>query len=366
MENNNSLKKIEGISIILMVMINKLILNIPYYIVNLTGNGSIINLCYIGIIDFIFLLIILKLFKKFENSDIIDISEFLGGKTLKNIVAIISILLFFLVGFITLLDFSNVLHKIYFSQFPIIYILGFFIIGVGIANLVGLNSIARITSFIVPIAIISIIITFIAVIKDMNIMSFTPIFGESYYKTFVIGLSNSFAMYIMVYCYFLKPLFKSHQEFKKISIISYAISFALLFLTVISMLTIFTSNSSNAPINSLFLLARQIEFGTFLQRVDALFILLWILSIFAYLSFVIYIINSIIKKISNVSNAKMLTYSNCSILFGLTLIPLNISELNYIEDVIYRYVILAFMLAFGIILLILANIKLLHQKAKMQ
>ncbi len=362
MESNNSLGKIESISIIIMVMINKLILNIPYYIVNLTGNGSIVNIIYIGIIDFIFLLVMLRLFRNFENSDILDLSEYIGGKTLKAIIAAVSVLLFLLVAFITLLDFSNVLHQIYFSQFQIIYILSFFIIGVAIANLVGLKSISRVTTFIIPFAIISILVTFIAVFKDLTIISITPIFGENYKNTFVLGLSNSFAMYIMVYYYFLKPLLKDPKDFKKITITSYAISLILLLLTVISMLTIFTSNSTNTPINSLFLLARQVEFGTFLQRVDALFILLWILSIFCYLSFVVFIINRVIKKVSKISNEKMLTFSTCSILFGLALIPFNIAQLNFIENTIYRYVILIFMLGIGIGILILSNIKLLRKK----
>ena len=63
MENNYKLEKKETIFIIIMIMINKLILNVPYYIVNLVATGAIANIIYIGIIDFIFLLIILKLFK---------------------------------------------------------------------------------------------------------------------------------------------------------------------------------------------------------------------------------------------------------------------------------------------------------------
>ena len=128
MENNYKLGKIEAIALILIIMINKLILNIPYYIVDLVGSGAIINLIYIGILDFILLLIIVRLFKGFENSDILDISEFLAGKTFKNLIALICISLFFLVAFITLVDFSNVLHTIYFSNFPMVYILFFFIL----------------------------------------------------------------------------------------------------------------------------------------------------------------------------------------------------------------------------------------------
>ena len=169
-------------------------------------------------------------------------------------------------------------------------------------------------------------------------------------------------MYILVIYYFLKPLLKEIKDFKKISIISFLISFILLILTIIPMLTLFNTSSNSEPINSLFLLSRQIELGRFLQRVDALFIFLWIFAIFSYLSFIIFIINRIINKIIPVSNEKMLTYSTCSILFGLALIPINISHIHFIEDTLYRYLIIGFTFILGIIILILANLKRIKQK----
>lgn len=164
-------------------------------------------------------------------------------------------------------------------------------------------------------------------------------------------------MYIIVYFYYLKPLLKDTINFKKISIISYVISFTLLVLTIIPMLTLFNTSSNSEPINSLFLLSRQIELGRFLQRVDALFIFLWIFAIFAYLSFIIFLINRIIQKIIPISDEKMLSFSTCSILFGLTLIPINISHIHFIENTIYRYLIIGFILGLGIIILLFANLK---------
>ena len=357
MENNYKLGKIEALSIILIVMINKLILNIPYYLVELVGSGAIINLIYIGIIDFIALLIIIKLFKNFENSDILDISEFLGGKKLKNVIGLLSIALFFLVAFITLIDFSNVLHTIYFSNFPMIFILFFFIFGTLAANLIGFKGISRTTCFIIPFAIISVIITFITSFENLDIKDLTPIIGKSYKNTFVLGLTNCFSMYILVIYYFLKPLLKNTKDFKKISIISFGISFILLILTIIPMLTLFNTSSNSEPINSLFLLSRQIELGRFLQRVDALFIFLWIFAIFSYLSFIIFMINRIVKKIIPISNEKMLSYSSCSILFGISLIPINISHIHFIENTLYRYLIIGFVFILGMLILCLANFK---------
>lgn len=355
--NSYKLQKWEAIAIIIIVMINKLILNIPYYVVSLVGTGVIANIIYIGIIDFIFALILVKLFDKFQNSDIVDISEFLGGKIFKWIIAIISVILFFTVSFITLSDFTNVLQTIYFSNFPIMYILFFFILGILVANLYGLKSITRVICFIVPFTLISIIITLLGVWEDFQLENFTPFFGHNYYTTFVLGASNCFSMYIITYFYFLKPYLKESINFKKVVVVSYSVSWILLFLTVVSIMTLFHVNYGNEPLNSLYLLSRKIELGHFLQRVDAIFILLWIISIFSYLSFVVFLINRTLKKILTVSNEKMLTFANCSILFGLAIIPFNTAQIKFIENTLYRYLILGIVFGLGTIILILANLK---------
>lgn len=357
MKNNYKLGTIEAICIIIIAMINKLILNIPYYIVDLTGTGSIVNIFYIGIIDFFFLLIIIKIIDKFQNVDILDISEFLLGNKLKVIIGLLCIGIFLLLSFMTLTNFSNFLHTIYFSDFDKKYILLFFIAGILIANLIGFKSIAHTMTFGVPFAIISVLISFFAVSKNLDTKHLTPILGESYSATFGLGLTNSFALYIIIYYYFIKPLLKEPKKYKKICIISYVISLFLLLLTVVPMLTLFNCTSYSEPINSLFLLVRQIELGDFIRRVDALFILLWIFCIFSYLSFLIFIINKIIKKLLNVTDERMISFSTCSILFGLTILPINVSNINFLENTIYKYLILSFIFGIGIIILISADFK---------
>ena len=123
------------------------------------------------------------------------------------------------------------------------------------------------------------------------------------------------------------------------------------------MLSLFTSNSNSEPINSLFLLARQIEFGNFLQRIDAILIFIWIFSIFAYLSFCIFMISKILKKLLRIEDEKQLSYLICSILLGLTLIPINISKLHYIENRLYRLSIIYFVFIIGLLILIFATLK---------
>ena len=55
-------KKLDfGSGLLIIIMINKLILNLPYNIIELTKSGSIINILYIGVIDFIFLVVPMRL-----------------------------------------------------------------------------------------------------------------------------------------------------------------------------------------------------------------------------------------------------------------------------------------------------------------
>ena len=76
---------IEAIALILTVMINHIILNLPKNIINSTSSGAIMNVIFISILAIVIALFICKLLKNFPLLDIFDIAKFLGGKLLKTI-----------------------------------------------------------------------------------------------------------------------------------------------------------------------------------------------------------------------------------------------------------------------------------------
>lgn len=302
------------------------------------------------------------LFEKFPNSDIIDISEYLGKKTLKNIMGIAFIMLFFFAAFLTLSDFSNMIKTIYFGRSPIIFILLFFLCGALIANLVGFKSIIRTICLVVPFTLASILLALFSVSSEFTLDKFVPIFGYNFHTTFINGLLNTFALYIITYYYFLIPLLQDGFEFKKITIISYSISWLLLLLTVLSILIVFPITNHTEPLNSLYLMSRKVELGDFLQRLDALFVLLWMISIFCYLSISIFMINRIFGKLTSTSNTKMITYSTTSILFGLCVLPLNKSITIFLENTVYRYIIIGLVFMISLMIMIFANLKFCIKK----
>ena len=77
-------------------------------------------------------------------------------------------------------------------------------------------------------------------------------------------------------------------------------------------------------------------------------------------------INRILKKITNISNEKMFSYPICSILFAMSLIPLNVSNIKFIEDTLYKIMIIGLVFGISFFIMILANVKYKIKKGNLK
>ena len=91
---NLKIGKLEAIFLVLIVMINKILLNIPKEIIKQSQTGSPVNIIFTSILILIITLLICKLFQKFPNEDIIDISKYVGKKPLQIILGTLLLILF--------------------------------------------------------------------------------------------------------------------------------------------------------------------------------------------------------------------------------------------------------------------------------
>jgi spore germination protein len=205
--------------------------------------------------------------------------------------------------------------------------------------------------------LVNLLIAFFCIFSNFEIKRVFPILGYGVNETFFSGMSNLFAFSGISYLYFLKPLLKEPKSFKKVSYISIGISSFYLFLSVTTLLFSLADTLTINEVSPVYLLIRSTDFGRFLQRPDALFILGWILSLMSYLSITVWIISNIFKKISKIQDSKPLVYSFSALIFIFALIPRNIAQIRFIQNTIFPYftIILVFIISF--IILVLANIK---------
>lgn len=355
---------IEAVCLILIITINRIILNLPQLIMDTCGSSAILNVVYVSVIAIIFTGLIILLFKNFTGYDIVDASEFLGGKIFKNIIAIILFLYLVSISGILLRNFSEVLHILYYSKAPILYILLFFITVAIISNIAGERSIIKTNVIVTIILLLSLLIAFIATTPSMEIQRIFPILGYGAKQTFFNGLSSIFSFNGLVCIYFIMPMLSEKKDYKKISLISVILVAILLFISVGSLLLSIPFNPNMKEISPMLTIISKNNFGNFIQHPESLFMFTWILSIMTYINVIAMFAVRFSNKIFKVKNSNVFVLPVCIIILVIALIPTNILEAYSVERMLYSY--LAFPLTFVAfpIIMIMANIKYEHSHPK--
>lgn len=357
MDTIEKISKFEAIALFITLTTNEVIFNIPHTLIASVGSSSWINGIYIFILALFFTMIFLNLFKPFKGLDILDISDFLGGRTLKTIIGIIYIIFFITILAFSTRFFSSFLQTIYFEATPLAILLVFFLIAPLLCNLLGFKSISSINLIIMPIALITIIILFIFSINEFEPSRLFPILGNGFDAIFFRGTTNIFAFTCFSFLYFIQPCLKDDKNFKSITWAAVIISWFYLFLSVISLLLTFSFILVSDDMMSLYLLARMLEFGRFFQRVDAIFLFIWVSANLSFLSFTLYFISKIFKKITNIIYEKQIIFFTIPIIFAIALLINDISQIKFFSRVIYKYSTCIIVFIISPLILFLANLK---------
>lgn len=354
--SNNKIGTIEAIMLILTIVIAHTVLAMPTDILSNYKSSSILNLIYVSIFAVFISYLIYRLFKNFPSMDIIDISETIGGKVFKNIIGFIFISYFIISSSIILRNFCESVQILYFHMTDIRFIIFLFVISLVIVNKINSNSAIKTNVIIVPIALFSVIFLFFTNITKFVPERIFPILGEGFFNTFVLGISNIACFGGIAYLYFLPPLLKDEKSFKKISIISILATSLYLIFTIATLLFIFTFFTDVSEISPLYTATRYIEFGTFFQRLESVFLLVWILVFACYLNIVCKFSINIFQKITKISNNRPLIDVFAILILAIAILPKNLAISQAFETKIYPKLVIGIVLILGLGILIFANI----------
>ena len=345
--DNSKIGTSEAISIVLGVFVAHTLVSLPRTMLETTSSATIINIIYVGIIAITLTFLIYKLIKNFPGSDIVDISEYLGGKVFKKIVGIIFIIYFISSTSILIRNFCECLKIVYYPMTSLIFIILAFIVAICIVLKYYFSTITKVNLLIMPLVVFSIIFLFVANIQNFSLYNIFPIMGENLFTTFITGLGNLGAFGGISLLYFLPPYLKEPSKMKKVFLVSIALGsvYILISVSIILFLLVFLMYSNE--IMPLYSAARYIEFGSFFQRLESAFLLLWIFQMACYLT--------ISSKFIKDETPLILIFG--ILIFSISLLPPNYAVSKFFEDYVYKYMVLGIVLVFSIIILILANIK---------
>lgn len=355
--NYTKLGNFEAICLIVILFINHLVLNLPQIILDNSANASILNCIYILALSLIFVLLIAKLLKNFAGLDIIDISEYLGGKFLKILIGILCIIYLIIESSFLVRMFSKNLFLAYFNNYPISFIIFMFLFIVVVANLMGRRSIIKVNTIIVPIALFSILFTFVFVADLLRVELSLPILANGAKKIFITGASNVFAFNGLFFLFFISPLLDKKENMPKVAFSSTLICGMFLLLSIIALVFGFSDIYSVVRISPLYFIIINSKLTSFLERPEIIFIFIWALALMSFISVAVMFVLNIFKKLTNMKKVENLAVTVCMIIFVISLLINNVFTLEKIANAFYKYA--SLILIFGVfsLILICANIK---------
>ena len=356
MENTKIGNK-EAIALLVTITFNHIIMNITKAIIDSTESASLINVLYIGISAIIFTCIICYFLNKFPTLDLIDISEYLGGKVLKWIIGILFVGYFIFFTGNLLNMFSACLEIIYFQLVKTIYVVALLVIAAVIACTSRHNAIFRSTLIIFPFLILSTLFLFIGDFRYFVFEKMYPILGNGVYETFIAGLSNMFAFQGLAYIYFMPPKLKEPNQLKKVAITSIVLSCIFLLISVAIILFMFNGFVETDELLPLYSAVKYIEFGSFFQKLDSTFVLIWIIAFVSYLGITLKFSSNILKKLTNTENENIFAYLLAIILFIVGIWEKNYALSKFLAGTIYKYAFFILIGGIGLLILLSSTIK---------
>lgn len=358
--NDEKLNIIEASFLIVIVMIVHIISNLPNLIISEIGTSSIINSIYVFALVIIFFLIVNKLFKPFIGLDILDIAKYTFGSFYEKLLSLLYIAYLLFASGMLLRRFAETLKVIYFHNVSIAVIILLFLITGIIANTISKRALISANTIIMPALLTSVIVIFVSAFSSYNFNSVFPVFGYGLKNTFVYGSSNIYCYGGLIFIFLIMPFLKNCNDLKKVGITSIVLSGGFLILSVSSVLMLFPFIKDGTNALAVYLSSREVDFGRFLQRSDALFMFIWMFAFISYLSVILFYVQIIRKKglscvntskNSNNAENKSYTFQTSSskrkdnfylllssiIIFIIALSPNNVWELAFLEKTIYKY-----------------------------
>jgi len=289
----------EAITLLINLVCTKIFLFYPRMAVEDAGTAGWMMSIFSSMLTFILLFIFMKLQKPFENKDILDIAEHLGGRPLKILIGIILAGIMFVVEIIVIREFSEDMKTISLPQSPLSFIMIFFIIGAVLGSMLGIEAIVRLNAIVVPMIFAAFIVILLGVIPNMDFNNIFPIYGTGLNDIFGNGLLRVSVFTELLAIFLLPPFLGDNKRFGRTGYIVLGFSSVFLLSSSLAYILSFPYPSSLEPFSPIYQMAKLINLGRFFQRIESMFVFIWSLGALLYITSLFYLIVYVIAKSMN-------------------------------------------------------------------
>ncbi|MCM1567782.1 MAG: spore germination protein [Dehalobacter sp.] len=307
---------------------------------------------------FLCLWIVWKLGKRFPKNTLPEYTEIILGKALGKVVGGAYILFFLMVNILSVCEFSKFLTVCFMPQTPSIAFNAILVLIGAYAASKGIEVIARAAQFIFPLFVISLLLPLISVLPAVKVGKLLP-FLEGGILPVIWGSVPSIIVYgeIIVLAVLL-PMVNKPEEVKHKG--AFALLAAAIFLSAGMMFTlmIFGPNLSGELLFPFWFLSKYIEFSSYLQRVEGIIALLWMVGMIIKIAVLYYLVCFATAKTLDLKSYKPVVYPMALVYIpAATFLFRNMTEFRQFLELYWPYLGFIFELVLPLILLFVAVIR---------
>ncbi|WP_446898572.1 GerAB/ArcD/ProY family transporter [Clostridium sp. LBM24168] len=332
----------EAMCIVMISLMDKVFYTSTSVVVYKFGTAAWYSTIISCIVSIMFFMIIYLLMKKFPGYNIAEIYEIVMGKLIGKILGFMFSAYFVFYTGTNLREFVDMIKSYNLPRTPPSFIILVILILTAIIVSLGLETIARVCAVIFIPVVFGIAIIFLMASPNYNPGDLAPYFGYGIWRTISGSIMRSSAYSEVIILFFIVDSIHGLGNMKKSGIVSLIFAGIMFSSTIMCYLMTFTYGAGSENISGLFELSRAIYFNRFIERVESIFLITWIVPTILDIAIGFYMSVSIYCQIFNIKDHRPLVVSFLVLIFIVTLIPESFPELLDID--------LLFMRQYGFIL----------------
>ncbi len=309
-----------------------------YTTIKIASIDTYISVAIGSVLGIIPLLLFLYIFNYESDLPIYKKTVHIFGKVVGNIINVIIVLLYFVVGMTVLFNLSNFIVSQYLAETPLTLIISVFGLIIFYAINKGFETLTRVSSIFVVIVLFFFLFSFAYLFQEFNVDNLKPILEFGLKKPLLGGFVNTLIFLGPIYTLLIFPKnnIVDKEKINKYISISYLIGIVVIFL--ISFLSIGILGKYLIDLYQYpgYISLKRISLFGFIDRIENFLSIHWILSSFINLSMIFYYIKGNIKK---EKNSKILNFILC---LGAVIISYNVfhnnTNFNFYTYKIYPYI----------------------------
>lgn len=328
----------ESVTLLINLICSKIFLSYTRLTVEDAGSAGWLSSIISCITAFLIFIITLKLYKRFESNDILDIAEIAGGKFLRIVMGLVISAVLFVITANVLREYSEDIKVIVLPTSPLSYVMTFLAVGMIAGCFLGIEAIVRFAAIGVPVIATGYILIILGVIPRMDYTNIFPVLGTGLDDTIVNGILRSSVFIELLAIFLLPPFLGDHKKVRSAGYITFC--FSSFFLITGSLAYIMATSYPNSlePFLPIYYMARLVNLGRFFERIESLFVVIWSLAALLYLSSNFYFMVYAFAKAVGLKYMRPLILPFIIVMFGAAFLPENlITVLKFESSFIYKW-----------------------------